>query len=65
MKKKNKRKENMKTYEDAFDEFNMNFKEDFYYEWKSLSDKKYLKEFYYWCSMYDDTKHLRPTNERK
>jgi hypothetical protein len=55
----------MKTYEDAFDEFNMNFKEDFYYEWKSLSDKKYLKEFYYWCSMYDDTKHLRPTKERK
>ena len=25
----------------------------------SLSKKDYEKEFYYWCSMYDDTKHIK------
>ena len=43
----------------AFKEFDDNFKEDFYDEWWSLSDKGYQKEFYYWCSMYDDTKHIK------
>jgi|TARA_R110002012_G_scaffold320648_2_gene544858 hypothetical protein len=49
----------MKTKAEAFKEFDDNFKEDFYDEWKSLSDKDYQKEFYYWCSMYDDTKHIK------
>ena len=43
----------------AFKEFDENFKEDFYDEWRSLSDEDYQKEFYYWCSMYDDTKHIK------
>ena len=49
----------MKTKDEAFKEFDDNFKEDFYDEWKSLSDKDYQREFYYWCSMYDDTKHIK------
>ena len=48
----------MKTEEQARQEFNEN-KEDFYDEWWSLSNKDYEKEFYYWCSMYDDTKHIK------
>ena len=31
----------MKTKAEAFKEFDDNFKEDFYDEWKSLSDKDY------------------------
>ena len=47
-----------KEYQEAFDEFDMNFKEDFYDDWLNLSDKEYQNEFYWWCSMYDDTKHI-------
>jgi len=47
-----------KEYQTAFDEFDMNFKEDFYNDWLNLSDEEYLKEFYWWCSMFDDTKHI-------
>ena len=47
-----------KEYQAAFEEFNMNFKDDFYDDWLNLSDKEYQKEFYWWCSMYDDTKHI-------
>ena len=45
-------------YQEAFDEFDMNFKEDFYNDWLNLSNEEYLKEFYWWCSMFDDTKHI-------
>ena len=47
-----------KEYQAAFEEFNMNFKDDFYDDWLNLSDKEYQKEFYWWCSMFDDTKHI-------
>jgi len=47
-----------KEYQEVFDEFDMNFKEDFYNDWLNLSNEEYLKEFYWWCSMFDDTKHI-------
>jgi len=47
-----------KEYQEVFDEFDMNFKEDFYNDWLNLSFEEYLKEFYWWCSMFDDTKHI-------
>ena len=53
------------TEAEAFREFDDNFKEDFYDEWWSLSHKDYQKEFYYWCSLYDDTKHLTKNKEKQ
>ena len=49
--------------DEAFKEFDENFKEDFYDEWCSLSEEDYQKEFYHWCSMYDDTKHIKRINK--
>jgi hypothetical protein len=45
--------------DEAFKEFDQNFKEDFYDEWLSLSNEDYKKEFLYWCSMYEDTEHIK------
>ena len=53
------------TEAEAIREFDDNFKEDFYDEWWSLSHKDYQKEFYYWCSLYDDTKHLTKNKEKQ
>ena len=53
-----------KEYQTAFDEFDMNFKEDFYNDWLNLSNEEYLKEFYWWCSMFDDTKHITKKGRR-
>ena len=50
---------------EAFKEFDENFKEDFYDEWWSLSEEDYQKEFYYWCSLCDDTKHIKQKKVNK
>ena len=50
-------------YQDAKDDYLLNLKEDDWDFYWNASDKEIEKDFLYHCSMYDDIKHIKGTNE--
>tara|TARA_R100001463_G_scaffold113652_1_gene168773 strand:- start:817 stop:981 length:165 start_codon:yes stop_codon:yes gene_type:complete len=48
----------------AFDDYLLNLKEDDYDFYIKASDKEIKKDFYYHCSMYDDLKHIKESEEK-
>ena len=51
-------------YQDAKDDYLLNLKEDDWDFYWNASDKEIEKDFLYHCSMYDDIKHIKGTNEQ-
>ena len=55
------------TEEQAREEFNNLQSDDDHFDaqWGCNDHKQQEKSFYEWCSLFDDTKHIKPTEEIK
>tara|TARA_R100000234_G_C4840162_1_gene110725 strand:- start:7 stop:204 length:198 start_codon:yes stop_codon:yes gene_type:complete len=63
----NNRKDNMKKlieYQDAKDDYLLNLKEDDWDFYWNATDEEIEKDFLYHCSMYDDLKHIKESEEK-
>ena len=48
----------MISFQEAYDEYLWNIKEDDFDFYWNATEEEYLEAFYYHCSMYDDLKHI-------
>lgn len=50
----------MKTRKQAWNEFNelLDNDEDFFNMWEAKKDEEKINNFFEWCSLYDDLKHI-------
>ena len=51
-------------YQDAKDDYLLNLKEDDWDFYWNATDEEIEKDFLYHCSMYDDLKHIKESEEK-